>query len=91
MTLARSGFQCSVFSQTANVPFLDARSRKWKQRMDVMSQTVVLETSLPGLPVRRGKVRDVYDLGDRLLLVSTDRITRSIGCCRPAFPIRGGF
>ena len=30
---------------------------------------------MPGLPVRRGKVRDVYDLGDRLLLVSTDRIS----------------
>jgi len=40
-----------------------------------MSRPVVLETSLPGLPVRRGKVRDVYDLGDRLLLVSTDRIS----------------
>jgi len=37
--------------------------------------SVVLETSLPGLPVRRGKVRDVYDLGDRLLLVGTDRIS----------------
>jgi phosphoribosylaminoimidazole-succinocarboxamide synthase len=37
--------------------------------------TVVLETSLPGLPVRRGKVRDVYDLGDRVLLVSTDRLS----------------
>jgi phosphoribosylaminoimidazole-succinocarboxamide synthase len=36
---------------------------------------LVLETSLPGLPVRRGKVRDVYDLGDRLLLVATDRIS----------------
>jgi len=40
-----------------------------------MSKTVVLETALPGLPVRRGKVRDVYDLGDRLLLVSSDRIS----------------
>jgi phosphoribosylaminoimidazole-succinocarboxamide synthase len=40
-----------------------------------MSQQVVLETHLPGVPVRRGKVRDVYDLGDRLLLVSTDRIS----------------
>ncbi len=40
-----------------------------------MTQHVVLETSLSGLPVRRGKVRDVYDLGDRLLLVSTDRIS----------------
>lgn len=40
-----------------------------------MSQAVVLETNLPGIPVRRGKVRDVYDLGDRVLLVSTDRIS----------------
>ena len=31
--------------------------------------------SSPGVPVRRGKVRDVYDLGDRLLLVATDRIS----------------
>lgn len=35
----------------------------------------VIETNLPDLPVTRGKVRDVYDLGDRLLLVSTDRIS----------------
>src|SRR5437868_12407368 len=34
----------------------------------------LLGTSLP-FPVRRGKVRDVYDLGDRLLLVATDRIS----------------
>ena len=40
-----------------------------------MPTSVVLETSLPGLPVRRGKVRDIYDLGDRLLLVSTDRLS----------------
>ncbi len=40
-----------------------------------MSQGIVLQTAIPGLPVRRGKVRDVYDLGDRLLLVSTDRIS----------------
>ena len=40
-----------------------------------MSRAVVLETSIPGLPVRRGKVRDIYDLGDQLLLVSTDRIS----------------
>jgi phosphoribosylaminoimidazole-succinocarboxamide synthase len=39
-----------------------------------MSSTV-LETSLAELPVRRGKVRDVYDLGDTLLLVATDRIS----------------
>ncbi len=36
---------------------------------------IVRETSLPGLPVRRGKVRDVYDLGENLLLVGTDRLS----------------
>ena len=35
----------------------------------------VLETSLAHFPVRRGKVRDIYDLGDQLLMVSTDRIS----------------
>ena len=35
----------------------------------------VLETCLGDLPVRRGKVRDVYDLGERLLLVASDRIS----------------
>jgi phosphoribosylaminoimidazole-succinocarboxamide synthase len=33
------------------------------------------ETSLAELPLRRGKVRDIYDLRDELLLVSTDRIS----------------
>jgi phosphoribosylaminoimidazole-succinocarboxamide synthase len=33
------------------------------------------ETNLEGLPRRQGKVRDVYDLGERLLLVATDRIS----------------
>ncbi len=32
-------------------------------------------TAVPGLPVLRGKVRDIYDLGDRLLLVATDRLS----------------
>lgn len=36
----------------------------------------VFESSIPGLPApKRGKVRDVYDLGDRILLVATDRIS----------------
>ena len=36
---------------------------------------IVLETRLPGVPCRRGKVRDVYDFGQELLLVSSDRIS----------------
>src|SRR5258706_14276681 len=34
----------------------------------------LLQSTLP-LPVRRGKVRDVYDLGDSLLIVASDRIS----------------
>jgi len=41
-----------------------------------MHDAVVLETNLSGLTLaRRGKVRDVYDLGDHLLIVATDRIS----------------
>jgi phosphoribosylaminoimidazole-succinocarboxamide synthase len=37
---------------------------------------VVWETNLSGARLRsRGKVRDIYDLGDRLLIVATDRIS----------------
>ena len=35
----------------------------------------LLHSDIPGFPCRRGKVRDVYDLGDRLLIVATDRIS----------------
>src|SRR5271163_3818057 len=37
---------------------------------------VVLQTQIPGVPApKRGKVRDIYDLGDKLLIVVTDRIS----------------
>ncbi len=36
----------------------------------------VVETKIDAYPLwRRGKVRDVYDLGDRLLIVATDRLS----------------
>ena len=35
----------------------------------------LLECAIPGLPQRSGKVRDVFDLGDSLLMVVTDRIS----------------
>ncbi len=37
--------------------------------------SAVLQTHLSGVPLRRGKVRDVYDLGEAVLLVATDRIS----------------
>jgi phosphoribosylaminoimidazole-succinocarboxamide synthase len=42
----------------------------------VLSTAPLLETSLDDLTFhRRGKVRDVYDVGDDLLIVATDRIS----------------
>ena len=39
-------------------------------------ETVVTQTNFEGLNIwRRGKVRDVYDLGDSLLIIATDRIS----------------
>jgi len=38
--------------------------------------TALFETNLPGLQLKgRGKVRDIYDLGDALLIVASDRIS----------------
>ncbi len=37
--------------------------------------TPVLQTTLERPPDRQGKVRDLYDFGDRLLIVATDRIS----------------
>lgn len=47
-----------------------------------MAAAVIHKTQVPGVPVRRGKVRDVYDLGDRLLIVATDRLS-AFDCVLP--------
>jgi len=41
----------------------------------VDKKNIVLKTNLPYTLLKRGKVRDIYDLGDNLLIVSTDRIS----------------
>src|SRR6185369_13443932 len=35
----------------------------------------LLQSQIAGFPCRQGKVRDVYDLGDRLVIIATDRIS----------------
>src|SRR3954451_4048264 len=43
----------------------------------------LLQIDLPGIPkVKSGKVREMFDLGDRLLLVATDRIS-AFDCIMP--------
>ena len=47
-------------------------------------------TDVPGLPLfARGKVRDMYDLGDRLLMVATDRLSAFDVVMREPFPGKG--
>src|SRR3954454_5437935 len=49
----------------------------------------LLETSLPLPLARRGKVRDVYDLGDSFLFVATDRISAFDVVLSPGIPDKG--
>ena len=52
-------------------------------------QAVVLETHLDLPRFTRGKVRDTYDLGDRLLLVATDRLSAFDVVLPTGIPDRG--
>jgi phosphoribosylaminoimidazole-succinocarboxamide synthase len=53
-------------------------------------QDVVWETAIPGLaPPKRGKVRDVYDLGEHLLIVACDRLSAYDHVLRPGIPGKG--
>jgi phosphoribosylaminoimidazole-succinocarboxamide synthase len=49
----------------------------------------LLQSQVPGYPCRRGKVRDVYDLGDRLVIVATDRISAFDWVLPTAIPDKG--
>ena len=50
----------------------------------------IVRTELAGLPApKRGKVRDVYDLGSRLLIVATDRLSAYDHVLSPGIPDKG--
>jgi phosphoribosylaminoimidazole-succinocarboxamide synthase len=62
-------YGCSAPISPGNMP-----SRKGFQ--DLSTPTPLLETRLDGrAPDRQGKVRDIFDLGDTLLLIASDRIS----------------
>ncbi len=52
--------------------------------------TAVSSTTLDGLKlVQRGKVRDIYEVGEDLLLVATDRLSAYDVVLSPAIPFKG--
>src|ERR1700756_5631173 len=63
------------------MPPCDPNGSRWKYAMLTQREHTqrehapLLQSEVPGYPCRRGKVRDVYDLGDRLVIVATDRIS----------------
>ncbi len=50
---------------------------------------VILQTDIPGVAPRRGKVRDIYDLGDSLLIVASDRISAFDVVMKSGIPYKG--
>lgn len=55
-----------------------------------MKNNVILETNFPTLRfVKKGKVRDLYDLGDYYLIVSTDRLSAFDVIMAQGIPFKG--
>src|SRR5689334_9653478 len=85
-TIERSNFSSAPFSNK-NPPAFSLTSRLAALQSSLFVQgncalssaptmAALRETNFPGLtPFARGKVRDIYDLGEQLLIVATDRLS----------------
>jgi phosphoribosylaminoimidazole-succinocarboxamide synthase len=87
----------SLLSIISSSNHLIIQLTKWKQTEIISAnlwssviKATLHKTEFAGIPIfRRGKVRDVYDLGDKLLIVATDRIS-AFDCVLPnAIPGKG--
>src|SRR4051812_34833883 len=59
------------------------KSQRETRRISPMVHEPLLQIDLPGIPkIKSGKVREMFDLNDRLLLVATDRIS-AFDCVMP--------
>ena len=50
---------------------------------------VILQTDIPDVKVRHGKVRDIYDLGDKLLIAASDRLSAFDVIMKTGIPNKG--
>jgi phosphoribosylaminoimidazole-succinocarboxamide synthase len=50
---------------------------------------VILQTNVPDTTANHGKVRDIYDLGDKLLFVASDRISAFDRIMKTGIPYKG--
>ncbi len=59
------------------------------QGKGIAMSEVILQTNIAGMEPQRGKVRDIYDLGDKLLIVATDRISAFDVVMANGIPFKG--
>lgn len=50
---------------------------------------IILRTDIPGASAKHGKVRDIYDLGDKMLLVASDRLSAFDVIMKTGIPYKG--
>jgi len=50
---------------------------------------IILQTQIAGRKPMRGKVRDIYDLGDKLLIIATDRLSAFDVVMKTGIPYKG--
>lgn len=50
---------------------------------------IVLQTNIPGTNAHHGKVRDIYDLGDKMLIVASDRLSAFDVIMKSGIPNKG--
>lgn len=70
------------------------RSLKWNSPIvlstgEMKVTSVILQTEITDVPCRHGKVRDIYDLGDSLLFIATDRISAFDVIMKTGIPHKG--
>jgi len=78
------------FSAGQSIIFKYSPDRKSEYNVNPTQSPIILETELTGVDLlARGKVRDVYSVGDRLLIVATDRISAFDYILRTGIPDKG--
>src|SRR5437016_10681459 len=71
-------------------PDVDIVRRSVEGGVMIMTDPVLVTSDLAGLKfVSRGKVRDMYDLGDALLIVTTDRLSAFDVVMANGIPFKG--
>jgi phosphoribosylaminoimidazole-succinocarboxamide synthase len=91
LVLKRAEVEDRLGEEQRRLNRIEARLREIEQEDTVPERTampVLIDSALPNR-THRGKVRDTYDLGDRLLIVATDRISAYDAVLSTGIPDKG--